>query len=60
MKKYGFKVLKIVSTGHHPERFSYIKRRNLQSGCFQWKFFEFISKINKLGDTMEVYCKRIR
>ena len=60
MKKYGFKVLKIVSTGHHPERFSYIKRRNLQSGCFQWNFFEFISKINKLGDTMEVYCKRIR
>ena len=60
MKKYGFKVLKIVSTGHHPERFSYIKKRNLKPGCLQWKFFEIFSKINKLGDTMEVYCKKMR
>lgn len=59
MRKYGFKVLKIVSTGHHPERFAYIKKRNLKPGCFQWKFFEIFSKINKLGDTMEVYCKKM-
>lgn len=59
MKKYGFKVLKIVSTGHHPERFAYIKKRNLKPGCFQWKFFEIFSKINKHGDTMEVYCKKM-
>lgn len=59
LSRYGFKVCKIVSTGHHPERFPYVKKYNIKSNTFRWKFIEKISKIMKLGDTMEVYCKKM-
>lgn len=55
----GFKVVKIVSTGHHPERFPSVKKSGAKPGSFRWKFVEKISKIKKLGDTMEIYCKKI-
>lgn len=57
--KYGFKVVKTVSTGHHPERFLYIQKRGAKSDSFRWKFVEKISIMKKLGDTMEIYCKKI-
>ncbi len=57
MKKYGFKVEKIVSTGHHPERFPSINDH--KKGSFYWKLIDFISHKKKLGDTMEVYCRKI-
>ena len=59
LKKYGFKIEKIVSTGHHPERFPSIKKSGAKPGCLQWKMIENISHINKLGDTVEIYCKRV-
>lgn len=59
LKKYGFKIEKIVSTGHHPERFPSIKKSGAKPGSLQWKIIENISHINKLGDTVEIYCKRV-
>ena len=59
LKKYGFKIEKIVSTGHHPERFPSIKKSGAKPGSLQWKMIENISHINKLGDTVEIYCKRV-
>ncbi len=98
LKKYGFKVVKIVSTGHHPERFPSIKKRiadgttdvshqsdfakkgtidvshqechqqttnvshssaKVKKGSFWWKTIDIVSHIKKLGDTVEIYCKKI-
>ena len=59
LQKYGFKVEKIVSTGHHPERFPYIKKNNIKSGSIKWKIVDKISHAKKLGDTMEIYCRKI-
>ncbi|GMO23811.1 MAG: hypothetical protein Ta2B_03110 [Termitinemataceae bacterium] len=56
LKCFGFDVRKIVSTGHHPERFpiigKYLKNQNTKA----YKFIFFISRILKLGDTFEVYA----
>lgn len=60
MKKYGFKVEKIVSTGHHPERFPSIKKHNSKKDSLFWKWILFFSRTKKLGDTMEIYCRKIR
>ncbi len=59
LRKYGFKVVKIVSTGHHPERFPAIKKSGAKPGSAQWKFIDKLSRIKKLGDTVEIYCKKI-
>lgn len=59
LKKFGFKVIKIVSTGHHPERFPFVKKHNIQKGSFMWKIIDLISHIFSLGDTVEIYCKKI-
>lgn len=52
--RYGFSVLKIVSTGHHPERFPGMKKKNRNS--LAWKLCDFISRACALGDTFEVYA----
>lgn len=59
LKKYGFEVVKIVSTGHHPERFPSIKKRGTKKDSLSWKIIEMLSKYKKLGDTFEIYCKKI-
>ncbi|MCL2006506.1 MAG: methyltransferase domain-containing protein [Treponema sp.] len=53
LQKYGFKVRKIVVSGHHPSRFPFFGRftklyRPLLS----------ISRFFRLGDTFEVYCTK--
>ena len=57
---YGFKVLKIVSIGHHPERFKWCK--NLKKNGILWNIVMAIgmaiSKLFKLGDSMEVYAMK--
>ena len=58
LKKYGFKILKIQSTGHHPERF-FKKSISKEKNPFLWNLILQISRIFKLGDTFEVYCKKI-
>lgn len=54
LKKYGFKARKIVSTGHHPERFPYIKLKQNN------RLASALSRLFRLGDTFEVYCTKIR
>jgi spore coat polysaccharide biosynthesis protein SpsF (cytidylyltransferase family)/2-polyprenyl-3-methyl-5-hydroxy-6-metoxy-1,4-benzoquinol methylase len=52
LKKYGFKVKKIIYTGNHPERFpNYTKEKE--------KKYMLKSKIMNLGDTFEVYCIKV-
>lgn len=60
MKEYGFNVIKIVSTGHHPERFNFVKKHNIKKDSFIWNLINYLSKALKLGDTMEIYCRKVR
>ena len=57
---FGFKLKKIVISGHHPERFLMgLVRLKLKTSLF-WRMFLLISKMFKLGDTFEVYAEKIR
>ncbi len=58
LKKYGFSIKKIVSTGIHPERFPFVKKHNLHKNKFAMGFFRSIFTALKLGDTFEIYCKK--
>lgn len=60
LKTFGFKIEKIVSTGHHPERFSYIKENNIKPNSLKWNLISKYSRIKKLGDTVEIYCRKIK
>lgn len=57
LKKYGFTIVKVISTGHHPERFPYIKKTGAKKGSIKWEFINKLSKAQKLGDTVEIYTK---
>lgn len=59
LKKYGFKVVKTVSTGHHPERFPEIKAGDVKPGSVKWNMTLKKSQLCKLGDTVEIYCKKV-
>lgn len=59
LKKYGLKVEKIVSTGHHPERFPIIQKRKASKGSLLWYIVDAYSKSMQLGDTVEIYCRKI-
>ena len=59
LKKFGFKVIKIVSTGHHPERFPEIKKSGAKPGSLKWNLIDAKSHAKRLGDTVEIYCKKI-
>ncbi|MGI5069916.1 methyltransferase domain-containing protein [Treponema pectinovorum] len=56
LKKYGFKIERIVSTGHHPERFPNLAGSKPNS--LKWAFYAAASRFFGLGDTFEVYCKK--
>ncbi len=58
LKKYGFEVVKVVSTGHHPERFPICKKENIQKGSVRWNMIDNYSKLMQLGDTVEIYCRK--
>lgn len=61
LQKYGFKLIKTVSTGHHPERFPQLARRKGQKiNSFEVSLFTAASHFFALGDTFEVYCKKER
>lgn len=59
LRKFGFKVEKIISTGHHPERFPAIKKSGAKPGSLKWLMTDKKSKLLKLGDTMEIYCRKV-
>ena len=58
LKKYGFNLIKTVSTGHHPERFPSLQGK-VRSGV-RWAFYSTLSHILGLGDTFEAYCVKER
>lgn len=58
LKKYGFKIEKILSTGHHPERFPNLAGSKPNS--LKWAFYTVASHFFGLGDTFEVYCRKER
>ena len=58
LKKYGFEVIKIVSTGHHPERFPGCQKEGIQKGSVKWNMIDKYSRLMGLGDTVEIYCRK--
>ncbi len=56
LSSHGFIVRRIVSTGHHPERFPLASR--IRPGSFVWKALELASRFFSLGDTFEVYASK--
>ena len=58
LKQFGFEVVKIVSTGHHPERFPKNKNKNMSKNDLLYKYYSTLSHFMKLGDTFEVYCRK--
>lgn len=58
LARYGFSVVKVVSTGHHPERFPCLKGAKPES--FRLKLFAALSRFFALGDTFEVYAVKSR
>ena len=59
LRIFGFRVEKIVSTGHHPERFPSIKKSGAEKGSLKWNLIDAISHARGLGDTVEIYCRKI-
>ncbi|MBQ0051072.1 MAG: methyltransferase domain-containing protein [Treponema sp.] len=57
LKKYGFKVVKVVSTGHHPERFPRLQGK-VKPTSLTYALYSGASHFFGLGDTFEVYCKK--
>jgi SAM-dependent methyltransferase len=56
LRRYGFRQKKIVSTGHHPERFPlWGGRRQVKRGSV-YRILLLISRLFGLGDTFEVYA----
>lgn len=51
MRQYGFRIIRVRSTGHHPERFP--RFLELTAGR---KILGIISRIFRLGDTFEIYA----
>ncbi len=60
LKKYGFKLIKTVSTGHHPERFpafsNEMSKESQNPKSFKMSFYRALSHTFSLGDTFEAYC----
>lgn len=59
LEKFGFSVEKIVSTGHHPERFPSVRKNGGKKGGIVFSVCEKASHFFKLGDTCEIYCRKI-
>jgi SAM-dependent methyltransferase len=55
LPRYGLNVVKIKITGHHPERFPWMRGRAGRNG-FRFRLTSGISKLFRLGDTFEVYA----
>ncbi len=58
LKRYGFSVVKTVSTGIHPERFPSAKKHGWKKNSLQYNMLGAASHLFNLGDTFEVYCRK--
>jgi SAM-dependent methyltransferase len=67
LRRYGFRLKKIVVTGHHPERFPFFGRfvkpdkndKLCPKNTLVYRFFFLVSKIFRLGDTFEAYGVKV-
>ncbi len=57
LARYGFALEKIRVTGHHPQRFPHAA--SCTPGSRFWQFLAGCSRLFGLGDTFEVYARRI-
>lgn len=57
LKRYGFRVVKVVSTGHHPERFPQLAGKK-KPASLEWALYSGASRFFGLGDTFEIYCRK--
>lgn len=53
LARYGFSVERLVSTGHHPERYPLVKKRLVPKG-----FAAAHSRLAGWGDTFEIYARK--
>ena len=60
LQRFGFHMRKIVITGHHPERFPCADKKLVLQGSITGRFLAAVSRIFRLGDTIEVYSEKIR
>lgn len=58
LERYGFRIMKVVPTGIHPERFPVAQKYKWKKGSLPMKILASLSKTLKLGDTVEFYCCR--
>jgi 2-polyprenyl-3-methyl-5-hydroxy-6-metoxy-1,4-benzoquinol methylase/spore coat polysaccharide biosynthesis predicted glycosyltransferase SpsG len=58
LRKAGFKARKIVSCGHHPERFPFFGKFAHNKKSLLYRLLMATSKIFSLGDTIEIYAVR--
>ena len=59
---HGFRVEKIRITGHHPERFPFLREGGIMRGRFRklcLALFDRVSRIAGLGDTFELYAVKV-
>ncbi|MCL2277616.1 MAG: methyltransferase domain-containing protein [Treponema sp.] len=55
----GFKAEKIINAGHHPERFPFFGKFAKNKKGFIYNALHVISRLFALGDTFEVYARKI-
>jgi len=56
LARYGFRLVKTVSTGHHPERFPLLGPFAKSKKTFIYRVLCKVSQIFSLGDTFEAYA----
>ncbi|MBD5410524.1 MAG: methyltransferase domain-containing protein [Treponema sp.] len=60
LQRFGFHVLKIVSTGHHAERFPLVKKHDWKKGSALYNFYTVKSRFLQWGDTFEIYLRKVK
>ena len=60
LRRYGFRLRKIVVTGHHPERFPFVGAFvRPEKKTWLYRILLLASRIFRLGDTFEVYAVKV-
>ena len=58
LRKYGFKVIRTVSTGIHPERIPMVQKHGWKEKSLPFSVAVGMCRFFKLGDTFEMYCRK--
>jgi len=56
LARYGFRLVKTVSTGHHPERFPLLGAFAKSKKTVIYRVLLKVSRLFSLGDTFEAYA----